>query len=80
MIQIKGKMMDLNPRYWYTDEEGKIQKKYYCKLCNAGPFKDIEEGINFKFYGLRNTDVYCTSCGKVHGFFQPPKIVSVMDS
>jgi len=63
----------LNPRYWYKDEEGKIQKKYYCKLCFTGPFKLLEEDINFRFYGLGNKDVYCNECCRNHGYFRAPK-------
>lgn len=67
-------MVELNPRYWYEDERGQIQKYYYCKLCGSGPYKFEENGFKFKFYGLKDKDVYCSSCEKNHGFFRTHKL------
>jgi hypothetical protein len=57
----------LNPKYWYTDEKGDIQKYVYCKLCHAGPYKITENKDRFLFFGMGNKDPYCVSCSH-HNF------------
>ena len=51
--------MSLNPRYWYTDENGAIQPYVYCGLCLTGPFKKTDEGILFSRV---NRMTYCKKC------------------
>jgi hypothetical protein len=67
---------NLNPKFWYLNEQGKITKYIYCRLCHAGPFKEIEKKIKFNFYGMGNKAPYCTACASTLKFFQsdiPPK-------
>jgi hypothetical protein len=61
---------DLNPKFWYKDEQGNILKYIYCKLCHAGPFKESENRENFIFFGLGKKDPYCASCSSAHHHFQ----------
>jgi hypothetical protein len=61
---------NLNPKFWYLNEEGKISKCIYCKLCHAGPFKKSDKKINFDFYGTGDKDPYCTTCASALNFFQ----------
>lgn len=62
--------MDLNPKYWYINEEGKIEKLIYCKLCHAGPFKLWDNKLLFDFFGLGNRDPYCKKCSSAHRGFE----------
>jgi hypothetical protein len=60
-------MTELNPKYWYIDSNGVVKKYIYCKLCHAGPFKEIEEELKFKFLGV---GFYCISCSSIHNEFK----------
>ena len=60
----------LNPKYWYIDEDGKISKYLYCKLCHAGPFKESENKDKFLFFGMDNKSPYCMACSIAHHYFQ----------
>lgn len=51
--------MGLNPRYWYTDENGEVQQYVYCGLCLDGPFKKVDAGILFSKVNRMN---YCKKC------------------
>ena len=52
-------MSSLNPRYWYTDENGKVKKYEYCGMCLAGPFKQSDENALFTRI---NKLSYCKKC------------------
>ena len=58
----------LNPRYWYTDENGKVQKYLYCRLCLAGPFK-ITEKEKFFNHGPDGKEIYCKACSTANNHF-----------
>ncbi len=70
----------LNSRYWYTDNEGKVQKYIYCRLCLAGPFKLDEVDKKFVYHGPKqflkkceegiNTEPYCFSCSELNNHFK----------
>jgi len=51
--------VSLNPRYWYTDENGEVQPYVYCGLCLAGPFKKTDVNILF---ARVNRMAYCKKC------------------
>lgn len=61
----------LNPKYFYIDDNGEIKKLVYCRLCHAGPFKEIEDRVNFMFFGFGKRDPFCIACATAHNYFQP---------
>lgn len=67
---ILSEIEGLNPKYWYADEKGDIQKFVYCKLCHAGPYKITENKDKFIFFGMGNKDAYCVGCSSAHHHFQ----------
>lgn len=54
--------MDLNPRYWYTNDDGNVEPYHYCGLCLAGPFKKTDENILFVRV---NRVAYCKKCSSI---------------
>lgn len=67
---------DLNPKFWYVDDAGKIKKLIYCKLCHAGPFKEFQKKTCFNFFGMGEKDPYCISCATALGNFQNTPVKS----
>jgi hypothetical protein len=70
MNKMSKGLENLNPKFWYINEQGEVSKYIYCKLCHAGPFKESEKKISFNFYGQGNKDPYCMPCASALKFFQ----------
>lgn len=61
MQRIQQTMREI--KYFYESEDGKLRRYVYCTMCQAGPFKEEEQGYSYIDCGQPKTPLnYCRSC------------------
>ena len=64
-------------QYFYTDDNGIVQRYEYCVLCSAGPFTQGDLGTKYKSAGGGRHVTYCMSCARTLGLKDLPPPVKM---